>query len=138
MRFRTVVTPFLALLATACVDKSESEGAIQNRGSEPEPSAGSRDAAYVVFNYEISNREAYNSYLMQVPETLGAYGAEVLVADYESDVIEGAAGQVTVVLRFDSKETALDWYRSPEYQEIIGLRTAASHGIASLADAAKN
>ncbi len=133
-----MMAPFLALLATACVDRAEIEGAVLNGGGEPKPSVSSIEAAYVVFNYEISDREAYAAYLKQVPETLELYNAEVLVADYESEAIEGAAGRVTVVLRFDSKETALDWYRSPEYQEIIGLRTAASHGIASLADAAKN
>lgn len=93
-------------------------------------------AAYFVFNYRINNQEAYKPYLAEVPEVLEAHGAEILAADFESEGIEGEAGEVTVILRFSSKEAARKWYESPEYQKIIGLRTENSVGIASLANAA--
>ena len=128
MRIRILLALFLVLLGGAVVDGS----------AQTTPSAKTTEPAYVVFNYEISDRDAYEPYLMQVPETLEAFGAEVVVADFESDAIEGAAGGVTVVLKFASRETALDWYRSPQYQKIIELRTANSSGIASLAGAAEN
>ncbi len=35
-----------------------------------------------------------------------ACGAEVLVADYESEMVEGQASSVTIVLKFPSKEAA--------------------------------
>jgi len=92
--------------------------------------------AYFVFNYRIDNQEAYEPYLSSVPGTLRAHGAEILVADFQSEAIEGGAGHVTVVLKFSSKEAAMAWYRSPEYQKIIGLRTDNSHGIATLSNAA--
>lgn len=93
-------------------------------------------AAYFVFNYRINNQEAYKPYLAEVPKVLEAHGAEILAADFESEGIEGEAGEVTVILRFSSKEAARKWYESPEYQKIIGLRTENSVGIASLANAA--
>ena len=91
---------------------------------------------YIVFNYRINNREAYEPYLAEVMQTLIAHDAEILVADFESEAIEGDPGQVTVVLKFSSKEAANNWYQSPEYQKIIKLRTDNSEGIGVLAGAA--
>jgi len=93
-------------------------------------------AAYFVFNYRINDREAYQPYLAKVLPVLEAHGAEILAADFESEGFEGDAGHVTVVLKFASKDAARKWYKSPEYQEIIGLRTDNSDGIAALAKAA--
>ena len=93
-------------------------------------------AAYFVFNYRIDDREAYNPYLAEVPKVLEAHGAEILAADFESEAFEGGAHPVTVVLRFPSKEAARNWYRSPEYQAIIGLRTDHCEGMAAIAGAA--
>lgn len=93
-------------------------------------------AAYMVFNYRITDRDAYQPYLAKVVDTLKAHGAEILVADFESEVVEGDPGHVTVVLKFASKDAARGWFDSQEYQAIIGLRTDNSTGIAVLADAA--
>ena len=90
-------------------------------------------AAYMVFNYRITDQDAYKPYLGKVGETLQAHGAEVLVADFESEAIEGNPGHVTVVLKFASKDAARGWFDSPEYHEIIGLRTDNSTGIGILA-----
>ncbi|MGD8577363.1 MAG: DUF1330 domain-containing protein [Thiohalophilus sp.] len=92
---------------------------------------------YIVFNYRINDQEAYQPYLSQVMQTLIAHNAEILVADFESETIEGDAGHVTVVLKFSSKDAARKWYQSPEYQNIIELRTDNCEGIAVLADAAE-
>ena len=91
-------------------------------------------SAYFVFNYQINNREAYDPYLAEVPKTLETHGAEILAADFESDGIEGDAKQVTVLLKFSSKEAAKKWYQSPEYQRIIELRLNNSEGISTLAN----
>ncbi|WP_405234482.1 DUF1330 domain-containing protein [Lentisalinibacter salinarum] len=93
-------------------------------------------SAYFVFNYSVKDQDAYKPYLDQVPKVLEAHGAEILAADFESERIEGDAGHVTVVLRFPSKAAAKEWYQSPEYQKIIGLRTSNSEGIAAIANAA--
>lgn len=93
-------------------------------------------AAYMVFNYRITDQDAYKPYLGQVVDTLKAHGAEIVVADFESEAIEGDPGHVTVVLKFASKEAARGWFDSPEYQAIIGLRTDNSTGIAVLTNAA--
>jgi len=91
-------------------------------------------SAYFVFNYQINNREAYAPYLAEVPKTLELHGAEILAADFESEAVEGDARQVTIVLKFPSKEAAKKWYQSTEYQRIIGLRLSNSTGISALAN----
>jgi uncharacterized protein (DUF1330 family) len=91
-------------------------------------------SAYLVFNYTITNPDGYQVYPPAAMPTLGAHGAEVLVADYQSEAKEGSPGHVTVVLRFDSKEAAVGWYASPEYQAIVHHRTNNIDGVAVLCD----
>jgi uncharacterized protein (DUF1330 family) len=91
-------------------------------------------SAYLIANYKLTNPTAYQSYVHAVMPTLEAHGAEVLVADYESEAVEGAPHSVTIVLRFPSKEAARAWYQSPEYQAIISLRTDNADGFVVFAD----
>ena len=91
-------------------------------------------AAYVVANYRITNAEAYTDYPPAVVKTLLNHGAEILAADYESEILEGTVSVVTIVLKFQNKEAARAWYNSPEYQEIIHYRTDNSEGFVLIAD----
>lgn len=86
-------------------------------------------AAYLVANFRITNPAAYKAYVPAVLPTLEAYGAEILVADYESAALEGEPGSVTVVIRFASSEALTEWYESPAYQAIIALRTENAEGV---------
>ncbi len=86
-------------------------------------------AAYLVANFALTNPSGYKSYVPAVLPTLETHGAEVLVADYESESLEGKSGSVTVVRKFESPEALKGWYQSPEYQRIIHLRTDNSEGI---------
>ena len=80
-------------------------------------------SAYLVFNYTVTNPEEYQAYPPAAMPTLAGHDVEVLVADYASEVKEGSPGPVTVLLRFASKEAALAWYQSPEYEAIMHHRT---------------
>lgn len=91
-------------------------------------------AAYLVANYRITDPEAYGAYPPAVIPTLVAHGAEILVADYGSAMVEGTASSVTIVVKFASKEAARAWYDSPEYQAIIRLRTDNTEGFLLLTD----
>jgi uncharacterized protein (DUF1330 family) len=90
--------------------------------------------AYAVFNYSITDREAYGPYIDGVRDTLEAAGAEIVVADFDSDPVEGEAGEVTVVLRFDSREQLESWYSSPTYEAIKPARLASTEGIFVVAE----
>jgi len=91
-------------------------------------------AGYFVANYTITNQAGYREYLAAVGPTLTAHGAESIVVDRDSELLEGSAGQVTVVLRFATKAAAQAWYESSEYQAIRHLRTDNTEGIAAIAE----
>jgi len=61
-------------------------------------------------------------------------GCEFLVADDDSEVLEGVSGHVTIVCRFPSKEAAKAWYESDEYQHVKHLRTDNSEGFLIVCD----
>jgi uncharacterized protein (DUF1330 family) len=91
-------------------------------------------AGYFVANYMITNQAEYNEYIAAVRPILEAHGAENVVIDRDCELLEGAAGQVTVVLRFATKAAARAWYDSPEYQAIVQLRTDNTEGVAVIAE----
>lgn len=91
-------------------------------------------AGYLIANYSITNPEGYQSYIAAVGPTILAHQGEVLVAGEGSEAVEGEPGAVTVVLKFPTKEALRAWYDSPEYQEIIHLRTDNTEGALVFAD----
>ena len=91
-------------------------------------------AGYFVANYAITNQAGYKEYLAAVGPTLEAHGTENIVVDRDSELLEGSAGPVTVVLRFATKAAAEAWYESPEYQAIRDLRTDNTDGIGVIAE----
>jgi uncharacterized protein (DUF1330 family) len=91
-------------------------------------------AGYFVANYTITNQAEYKEYLAVVGPTLTAHGAENIVVDRDSELLEGSAGRVTIVLRFATKDAADAWYESPEYRAIRHLRTDNSEGVAVIAE----
>lgn len=90
--------------------------------------------AYAVVNYRITNPESYEAYPPAVIPILKAHGAKILAADFDSEIVEGDAGHVTVVLEFPSKDAAHAFYDSPEYQEIAHHRTDNSVGMFTIVD----
>lgn len=91
-------------------------------------------SGYLIANFEITNAGAYEGYAPAMTSTLQAHGGETIVAAYQSETIEGSPAKVTMVLRFASKQAARAWYDSPEYQDIIHLRTDNSEGFVVIAD----
>jgi uncharacterized protein (DUF1330 family) len=92
-------------------------------------------AAYLIANYRITNPDAYAAYPPAVAPTLAPFGGELLVADFDSEVVEGEAYPVSIVLRFPSRQAARDWYNSAEYQAVSSLRTDNTEGQLVFVDA---
>lgn len=86
-------------------------------------------AVYLVVNYEVTNPEGFASYPEAARKTLADAGAEVVAVDMESEILEGEARPVTVILKFESRDAMKAWYDSPEYQAVKDLRTDNSEGI---------
>ena len=91
-------------------------------------------AGYFIANYTITNQAEYLQYVAAVGPVLEAHGAERIVIDRDSELLEGSAGQVTVVLRFATRSAAKAWYDSPEYQAILHLRTDSTEGVGVIAE----
>jgi uncharacterized protein (DUF1330 family) len=91
-------------------------------------------AGYFVANYTIKNQTGYKEYLAAVGPSMTAHNAERIVVDRDSKLLEGSAGEVTVVLRFATKEAAEAWYESPEYRAVRHLRTDNVEGVGVIAE----
>ena len=62
-------------------------------------------------------------YLENVEATFKPYGGKWLVLDAQVEALEGSWPGSVVLMEFPDKATAKRWYTSPEYQEILHLRT---------------
>ena len=91
-------------------------------------------SAYLVFNYSITDGEGYKAYPLAAMQTMAGHDVDVLVADYASEPQEGSPGEVTVVLRFASKDAARAWYDSDAYKEAKAIRMGTTDGIVTLCD----
>jgi len=82
---------------------------------------------YVIFTEDIQDHAGISVYAQQAVPTIIQAGGRILVVDDAPELIEGSwHGKRTVVLEFDSVEAARNWYRSPDYQGVVGLRRAAA------------
>jgi len=91
--------------------------------------------AYVITEVSIQDRIAYQEYEADFMPTLEPYGGVLVAISDEPAVLEGEwSPERVVVLRFDSRQRALDWYQSSEYQQLAVLRRAMSTGTDILID----
>jgi len=86
-------------------------------------------AAYMIIGIDINDVDAFQPYLEQVPAVLDSYGAEIVVATNDFDVLEGTySRRRSVILKFPSMEVAREFYGSAEYAPLIALRETCSEG----------
>jgi uncharacterized protein (DUF1330 family) len=83
-------------------------------------------SAYFVVTYDITDPAGYEPYVPGVIPLLQKHGAEILVADYESQVMEGDKRNVVVVLKFENEDKAKAWYNDPDYEPLKKLRLSVS------------
>ncbi len=88
---------------------------------------------YVIAHFTVHDPETYARYRSVVLPTLEHYGGRPLVVSHESRVLEGNPDEATVVVEFESVEAAQRWFDSPEYREIIHLRTSSTEGWLQIA-----
>jgi uncharacterized protein (DUF1330 family) len=71
---------------------------------------------------QVTDPDNYPKYVAANAAAFEKYGAKFLVRGGQSEVFEGPAASRLVVIEFDSYQTALDCYHSPEYQAALKLR----------------
>ena len=80
-------------------------------------------AGYIVADIEITDPDQYQTYSKQVAATLEPYGGKFLVRGGSPATLEGDwKTKRFVILEFPSVEQAKNWYGSPEYSAIKGIR----------------
>jgi uncharacterized protein (DUF1330 family) len=83
---------------------------------------------YWIARVEVADPERYKDYVQGNGPILAKYGARFLVRAGTYQNPEGTSRSRNVVLEFPSYQAALDCYNSPEYQELLEVRTAVSIG----------
>jgi len=87
--------------------------------------------AYFIAQYVVKNPQLYREYQAGAGKTIQAAGGELVAFDVAAETIEGKPpGPQTVIVKFESPEAAKAWYRSPEYQAVVGKRLQATEGFA--------
>ncbi len=86
-------------------------------------------AAYIIFTREepIKDPEAMKAYQETNAKGGRTEGMEALVVYGDLEGLEGDAPDGAVVLKFENREKAMEWYNRPIYQEAIGHRKRAAH-----------
>ena len=91
--------------------------------------------AYLLAKLTITDQEAYGTYRSGFGNVFQQYGGEILAVSTDPTVLEGEwEATTTVLIRFDSRAEALEWYNSDGYQELVRIRQSASSGDFILMD----
>ena len=83
-------------------------------------------SAFIVAQVRIHDPARYDRYARAFLHTLKPFDGRLLAADEQPRVLEGGWDGKLNIIAFPDEEAASAWMNSPEYQEIIGDRLAAS------------
>jgi uncharacterized protein (DUF1330 family) len=75
---------------------------------------------------DVRDPDIYKKYIDANGAAFSKYGARFIVRSGRFSNPEGPTGNRHVIIEFESYETALACYNSPEYQEALKSRLAAS------------
>ncbi len=92
-------------------------------------------SAYVVVEFTVKDPDVYrDEYSANAGKTAKERGGEVL-ANSNWEILHGDGSLTSgALVRFTDRETALKWYNSPEYQQLIDVRSVAMDARFSLLD----
>lgn len=83
---------------------------------------------YWIAHVDVDDMETYKKYVSANAAPFAEFGARFLVRGGQREVREGTARKRTVVIEFDSYESALACYESPAYQAAKDIRDPISTG----------
>ena len=82
---------------------------------------------YLIAQIDIKDREKYAKYEAGFMDVFSSYKGKLISVDENVSLLEGQwPATRTVLIEFPSKEEALAWYESEEYQSLAKHRFAAS------------
>lgn len=77
---------------------------------------------YWIVRVSVKDSERYPEYLTAARPAFEKFGAKFVVRGGPYEVMEGQARDRNVVIEFDSRDTAMACYNSPEYQKAVVIR----------------
>jgi uncharacterized protein (DUF1330 family) len=86
-------------------------------------------AVYYIGSYDIIDPDEFQKYPPLVLALLPKYGGVVLASDTEGLPVEGSARTMNAIIRFPSKQAALDLYNDPDYQPAKRIRQASTKNV---------
>jgi len=85
--------------------------------------------AYVIALETVHDQTMFGEYAKGVPATLLPFEGKLIARGGQYTVLEGEwKNPRNVIIEFPSHQAAEGWYKSAEYQKIIGLRHKSSKG----------
>jgi len=91
--------------------------------------------AYIVAQLKVTDPKMFERYREAVTPLVDRFGGRYRIRGGETEVLEGAwPAQRLVVIEFPSREAARLFYDSPEYRQILPLRTEASQGTVAIVE----
>ena len=81
---------------------------------------------YVVANIRVKDQEKFQQFSGMAGPIIKRYGGKVLARGPGADRLEGDVSGVVMMIEFQTKEAAHDFYRSDEYQAAKAVREACS------------
>lgn len=91
--------------------------------------------AYVLGIETVHDEAIFGEYKKGVPSTLAPFGGKFIARGGKFTVLEGQWQQPrTVIIEFPTRDAAEDWYKSADYQKILGLRHKSSSGNVVILD----
>lgn len=84
-------------------------------------------SVFVLVEVDIHDDTLYEEYKKLAPATVEAYGGKFVVRGSPVEALEGEwKHDRLVLLEFPDKESALNWYNSPEYRHARKIRENAA------------
>lgn len=84
-------------------------------------------SAFVLVEVNIQDPVVYEEYKKLTPASVEAYGGKFVIRGNPVQVMEGEWNYDRIVLlEFPTKEIAIEWYNSKEYQKAKKIREKAS------------
>ena len=92
-------------------------------------------SAYVIVEFTVKDPDVYrDKYAPIAGQTAKKHGGEVLAAGNWEALYGNSSLTSGALVRFADRETALGWYNSPDYQQLIEVRGIAMDVRFSLLD----
>ena len=85
---------------------------------------------YVAGLISVKNFDSYKPYMAQSAALVDEYGGRYLVRGGDINIVEGSTSHDRfIVIEFDSREIAENFYNDPSYVEVRKIRQAHSDGL---------